>query len=113
MRGHGYRILTAGTPHEAIALAGRYPEPIHLLLTDVVMPEMSGRALAEALTATRREMKFAYMTGYTEDAIVHHGVLDSGTVLLPKPFTPAALAGVVREALDEPDRLREAAGQEG
>jgi CheY-like chemotaxis protein len=96
---HGYRVLEAGTPREALALAGRHQEPIHLLLTDVVMPQMSGRDLAERLCATRPDTRVLYMSGYTDDALVPHGVLAPGTVLLEKPFTADALTRTVHEVL--------------
>ncbi|MGH7276736.1 MAG: ATP-binding protein [Candidatus Rokuibacteriota bacterium] len=95
----GYRVLAASDPGEGLALATRHDGPLHLLLTDVVMPQMSGRALAERVTAAHPEIKVLYMSGYTDDAIVHRGVLEESTVLLQKPFTPDVLAGKVREVL--------------
>ncbi|HKD00221.1 MAG TPA: GAF domain-containing protein, partial [Methylomirabilota bacterium] len=87
----GYAVLSAGSPSAALEIARRHSGPIHLLLTDVVMPEMSGRDLADRLVQSRPGLKILYMSGYTDDAIVHHGVLDPGTVLLQKPFTPDRL----------------------
>jgi FixJ family two-component response regulator len=74
---------------------------IHLLLTDVVMPGMNGRAVAESLVAARPGLKVLYMSGYTDDVIAHRGVLEPGTLLLEKPFTAVAFLGRVREALGE------------
>jgi len=96
----GYHVLEAKHGPEALILARRHSGEIHLMLTDVVMPQMSGRELAEQLTPFRPDMKVLYMSGYTDDAIVHHGVLDEGTAFIGKPFTPAALTRKVREVLD-------------
>ena len=95
----GYSVLSAGSPSEALEIARRHAGPIHLLLTDVVMPAMSGRDLADRLVQSRPGLKILYMSGYTDDAIVHHGVLDAGTVLLQKPFTPDRLTRIVGDFL--------------
>lgn len=96
----GYRTLAAASGSEALALARAYPGPIDLLLTDVVMAGMSGLELAAGITGARRDTRVLYMSGYTENAIVHHGVLDEGTVLLSKPFSATDLARKVREVLE-------------
>jgi len=98
----GYTVLAASDSEEALRLCAQHAGPIHLLLTDVVMPGMSGPALASRLEAMRPAMKVMYMSmsGYTEDAIVHHDLLDPGTVILPKPFTLEILVRMVRESLD-------------
>ncbi len=100
LRDSGYHVLEAKHGHEAMILGRQHSGVIHLMLTDVVMPQMSGRELAEQLTPLRRDMKVLYMSGYTDDAIVHHGVLDEGTAFIGKPFTPSALTRKVREVLD-------------
>src|SRR4029079_14951210 len=96
----GYTIIPAASGAEALTICADYPDRIDLLITDVVMPGMGGRQLVERLAPTRPGMKILYMSGYTDDAIVHHGVLDSGTAFLQKPFTPDALIKKVREVLD-------------
>lgn len=96
----GYRILEAASCEEAFTLSRGYPEIIHLLLTDVVMPVMSGRGLAAQLTIERPGIKVVYMSGYTDDAVVLHGILESETAFLQKPFTPFALAQKIRAVLD-------------
>jgi len=96
----GHEVLIANGPVEALRLAEAYPGEIHILLTDVVMPQMSGRILAQRLHAQRPDMACIYMSGYTADIIAHHGVLDKGVLFLQKPFTKSALGAKIREALD-------------
>ncbi len=100
LQANGYTVLGASYGAEAVQLCKRHAGPIHLLLTDVVMPHMSGRQLAERLAPLYPEMKILYMSGYTDNAVVHHGVLDPGTAYLQKPFSPGSLARKVREVLD-------------
>ncbi len=102
----GYTLLEARHPEEALQLAVQHPGPIHLLLTDVVMPQLNGRQLVDRLAPRRPEMKVLYMSGYTDTAIVHHGVLEPGTAYLQKPFTPDSLAREVRKVLDAPSQPR-------
>jgi CheY-like chemotaxis protein len=98
---NGYRVLEASSGEKALdAVRGQNGNPIHLMVTDVVMPGMSGRQLADRLVSLRPELKVLFMSGYTDDAIVHHGVLDPGIAYIQKPFTPDALASKVREILD-------------
>ena len=102
LRHFGYRILEAAQGEEALLLAKSYAGPIHLLLTDVIMPRMTGRELAEHLKPLRPSMKVLYMSGYAEDVIASRGQLDPGLLYVAKPFTPEALALKVREALRVP-----------
>jgi CheY-like chemotaxis protein len=96
----GYQVLPAADGREALQLAERCDGPIHLLLTDVVMPEMSGSQLSERLSAVHPESRVIYMSGYAENAIVHHGILESGLTFLPKPCPTDLLVRKVREILD-------------
>ncbi|HEY7653804.1 MAG TPA: PAS domain S-box protein [Methylomirabilota bacterium] len=102
LEGGGYTVLQACDPLEAVLLAEQHPGPIHLLLTDVIMPRQSGHALVERLRPLRPEMQVLYMSGYTNEAIVRHGVLDPNTSFIQKPFTPATLGHKVRATLDRP-----------
>ena len=99
----GYTVLGAGTGEEALLVLARHAAPVHLLLTDVVMPGMSGRHLAERLAQTHPGMKVLYMSGYTSDTMVRHGVLEAKVSFINKPFNAAALLQKVREVLDSTD----------
>ncbi len=96
----GYTTLCANRPSRAVQIAKSYPEEIHLLITDVVMPEMSGRDLTDRLEVMYPKLKCLYMSGYPANVIVHHGVLDEDVLFLNKPFTHQALSAKVRQALD-------------
>jgi PAS domain S-box-containing protein len=100
----GYTVLDAADGTLALEIAARHHGPIHLVVTDVVMPAMGGRQLSEHLSRLRPETKVLYTSGYTDDAIVRHGVLESGVPFLQKPFTPEALVRKVREVLDKAPR---------
>ncbi len=96
----GYTVLLAASGEEALHLAEHYENSIHLLVTDVVMPGMSGRELMRRLVERRPAVKVLYLSGYSDEAVERHGVLDPGTAFMQKPFTPGALARRVRELLD-------------
>lgn len=100
LRKNGYSVLQAANGAEALELSERFDKKIDLVVTDVVMPRMSGRELMERLAVLRPETKVIYMTGYTDDAILHYGVLDSGIELIQKPFKPAVLLNKVRDVLN-------------
>jgi CheY-like chemotaxis protein len=100
LESYGYRVLAAGGSADALQIAGAHQGPIHLLVTDVIMPGESGVHLADRLVRTRPEVKVLYISGYSDDAISVHGVLKEGTFFLSKPFTRDMLANKVREILD-------------
>jgi len=101
LRDCGYRVLEARKGEEALMLAELHEGPIHLLLTDVVMPEMSGRQLAENLTPMRPDIKILYMSGYTDDTILRYGIQAGDVDFLQKPFAPKALVAKVRQVLNQ------------
>jgi CheY-like chemotaxis protein len=98
----GYRVLSTGTPSQAISMARSFVGDIHLLMTDVVMPEMNGRDLAKNILSVYPDIKRLFMSGYTADVIAHQGVLDEGVHFIQKPFTMDDLAAKLREVLDSP-----------
>jgi two-component system cell cycle sensor histidine kinase/response regulator CckA len=100
LRKHGYHVLEAASGADALSVCERFSGVIHLLLTDVVMPRMSGRELWERLAPLRPAMKVVFMSGYTDDAIVHHGVVSSEFGFLQKPLLPGKLLGKLRQVLD-------------
>jgi CheY-like chemotaxis protein len=101
LRRHGYTVLATRTAGEALLCCEQHVGPIHLLLSDVVMPQMSGPLLAKRLVAMRPDMRVLCMSGYTDDAAVRHGVIDAELAYLQKPITVEALTGKVRSVLDE------------
>jgi two-component system cell cycle sensor histidine kinase/response regulator CckA len=101
---HGYKVLEAANGCEALQICKRHTGPIHLLLTDVVMPQMGGSELAQHVATMRPGTRVLFMSGFTDDAIVRHGILDAGLAFIQKPFTPDALARKVRELIGVPTR---------
>jgi CheY-like chemotaxis protein len=95
----GYTVIEAEDGHTALELAAMHSGTIHLLMTDVVMPGISGRELADRVKRIRPKIRVLYMSGYTDQAVVHHGILDMDAVLLQKPFTMATLSSKLREIL--------------
>jgi len=102
LQAQGYTVFEAADPNIAMQISAAHSGPIHLLLTDVIMPGMNGRELAQRITASRSETRVLYMSGYTENAIGHNGTLEPGINLLQKPFTLPSLRARVRQALDTP-----------
>lgn len=98
---HGFTVLEAADGREALLISRQHPRPIHLLLTDVLMPGMNGREVVDLLLPQRPDMKVIYMSGHTENAILHHDVLEQGILFLQKPFRHDDLAAKVRQALDQ------------
>jgi DNA-binding NtrC family response regulator len=96
----GYRVQATSSPEVAIRLAKDHPDRIDLLITDVIMPGMNGKELADQLAALHPEMKILYMSGYTADVIAHHGVLDEGVGFLQKPFSIKGLSDTIRAVLE-------------
>jgi PAS domain S-box-containing protein len=101
LQGYGYQVLTAANGQEALEIFERHDGPIHLILTDVVMPRMSGKELAVRMGDLQPGIKVLFMSGYTDNAIVHHGILDKGIAFIQKPFTPEGLARKVNEVLED------------
>ena len=102
LRANGYTVLVAASGSEAEQVAAQHAGRIQLLMTDVVLPGLNGLQVAQLIAAVRPGIRVLYLSGYTNDAIVHHGVLEPDIAFLQKPFTPAVLGRKVREVLDSP-----------
>jgi CheY-like chemotaxis protein/two-component sensor histidine kinase len=100
LQDNGYTVVEAESGDQARAISGQHEGRIQLMLTDVIMPGTSGRELAQSVATSRPEMRVLYMSGYTDDAIVHHGILDAKTPFIQKPFTPDSLLRKIRNVLD-------------
>ena len=108
LTGNGFTVLDVPGPMEALAVSRKYTSPLHLLLTDVIMPGMDGPALAKQMQQERPDIKVLYMSGYATNFIMHDGVVDPGTNFLEKPFHPRTLLNKVREVLDKKARAEPA-----
>ena len=102
LQAHGYTVLEARDGTECLRICQAHTGTIHLLMTDVVMPGLSGREVAKRVAPLRPDMKVLYLSGYADSAVVHHGIVDAGSAFLQKPFSPGTLAHKVREVLDAP-----------
>jgi YesN/AraC family two-component response regulator len=100
LRPHGYEVLTAGDGETAARLCAEHPRGVDLLLTDVVMPELNGRVLAERLESLFPSLRVLFMSGYSDEAVVRHGMIRPNTAFIEKPFSESGLARKVREVLD-------------
>ena len=100
LTGRGYTVIEASHGDEAVTVATEYKKPIHLLLTDIIMPHMGGKEAAKIIQSIHNEINILFISGYTDDSIVHQGVLDPGVAFLQKPFTPQSLLKKIRDVLD-------------
>ncbi len=108
LRGFGYNVIDTGDPEECVRIAASHAGAIHLLVTDVIMPKMSGRDVADKIMAQRQDVKVLFMSGYTDNAIVQRGIVDSGLSFIQKPFALISLARKVRDVLDSENPAAEA-----
>ena len=100
LEGRGYEVLTAADGEQAARLCAEHPGGVELLLTDVVMPDIGGRVLADRLGAMYPDLRILFMSGYSDDAVFRHGIIRPDTAFIEKPFSERVLAGKVREVLD-------------